>query len=167
MTKQIYRGEIYYAELSPAIGSEQDGYRPVLIIQNDSANRHSPTTQIIPITTKLKKATLPIHIYIAKRCGLETDSIALAEQLRTIDKSRIGEYVGGITAGELLLVEKALIISLGLKSEKGVIQDLTLCPRCKSNFEFAGRLLIKRGWQEVKETCDYCQVALGVSYGVF
>jgi len=167
MTKKIYRGEVYYADLSPAIGSEQGGNRPVLIIQNDNGNRHSPTTQIIPITTQIKKTTLSSHIFISKECGLETDSIALIEQLRTIDKLRIGEFVGEVGLGELTLIEKALVISLGLPIKKATILELTLCLRCKSNFEDAGRLLIKQGWQDIRETCDYCHMALGLNYGVF
>ena len=168
MTQKIHRGEIYYADLSPTIGSEQDGYRPVLIVQNNTGNRYSPTTQIVPITTQVKKTTLPIHVSISKCCGLETDSIALIEQLRTIDKSRLGEYVGEISSCEQARIDKALCISVGVdEQERPDVLDLTLCPRCKANFEQAGRLLVKRGWQEARETCDYCQVTSGVRYGVF
>ena len=167
MTKQINRGEVYYADLSPAQGSEQDGYRPVLIVQNDKGNRHSPTTQVVPITTQIKKSKLPTHVTISTFCGLETKSIALVEQLRTIDKSRIDEYIGEVASDELALIDKALVVSLDIKTKRPVVWDVTLCPKCKSNLEFAGRLLVKRGWSGVRETCDYCQVSPGVTYGVF
>ena len=111
---QIKRGDIFYVDLSPAQGSEQDGYRPSIIAQNDVGNTHSPTTQIIPLTTQDKKRTLPTHVTISKLCGLETESTALVEQLRTVDKSRLGEYVGRITPAEQLAIDKAIAISVGL-----------------------------------------------------
>ena len=167
MTQQINRGEVYYADLSPALGSEQDGYRPVLIVQNQMGNRHSPTTQVIPISTQIKKTKLPTHVVISTFCGLEVESIALVEQLRTIDKSRLGEFVGEVASDELALVNEAMAASLGITTKRPAVWDITLCPKCKSNFEVAGRLLVRRGWSEVRETCDYCQVSLGVTYGVF
>jgi mRNA interferase MazF len=121
----------------------------------------------VPITTQSKKSKLPTHVAISKSCGLDSDSIALAEQLRTIDKERLGEYVGEVASDELALVEKAMAVSLGLKPSKPTIWDVTLCSRCKSNFELAGRLLVKRGFSETHETCDYCSVGKGLTYGVF
>ena len=112
---QITRGDIYYAVLDSAIGSEQDGIRPVLVAQNNIGNRHSPTTQIVPLTTQHKKSNLPTHVQISSVCGLDADSIALAEQLRTIDKSRLGRYVGRISADEQAAIDTALSVSLGLE----------------------------------------------------
>ena len=114
MTHQIKRGEIYYTDLDPTQGSEQDGYRPCLIVQNDRGNTHSPTTQIVPLTTQSKKSNLPTHVLISKSCGLDTSSIALVEQLRTVDKIRLGEYVGCIGAAEQAAIDKALLISVGV-----------------------------------------------------
>ena len=116
MEKRIQRGEIYYADLNPVVGSEQGDYRPVLIVQNNTGNRYSPTVIIIPITGKNRKAPLPTHIPLSKVCGLEKDSMALAEQIRTIDRSRLGSYIGYVGKGVLSQVDKALFISVGLQS---------------------------------------------------
>lgn len=116
----IKRGEIYFAELSPFIGSEQGGKRPVLILQNDVGNKYSPTVIIAAITTKLEKANLPTHIFIpGQTCGLMKDSIVLLEQLRTIDKSRLLGRIGQADSKQMDSIEKALIISLGLNSQFG------------------------------------------------
>jgi len=116
MTKEIKRGDIYYADLDQTIGSEQSGTRPSLVVQNDLGNRHSPTTQIVPLTTRHKKASLPTHVRLSPACGLDTTSIALIEQLRTIDKSRLDAYVGRISTSEQTAVNRALVISLGLEA---------------------------------------------------
>lgn len=105
------RGEIYYADLSPVIGSEQGGIRPVLILQNDIGNKHSPTTIVAPLTTVITKAKLPTHICIRSH---GRDSICLLEQIRTIDKRRIKEYVNTVTPKEMDEVSRAVKISLGL-----------------------------------------------------
>lgn len=91
--KQIKRGEIYYADLSPIVGSEQGGLRPVLVLQNDMGNRYSPTTIVAAITSRETKSDLPTHVKIDAD-GLKTASTVLLEQIRTIDKSRLGQYVG-------------------------------------------------------------------------
>ena len=114
MKQQITRGNIYYADLGKTIGSEQSGVRPSLIVQNDVGNLHSPTTQIIPLTTQPKKASLPTHVRISPTCGLDSASIALAEQLRTIDKSRLDVYIGRISPEEQTTVNRAMLISLGM-----------------------------------------------------
>ena len=114
MKHQIIRGNIYYADLGKTVGSEQSGVRPSLIVQNDVGNQHSPTTQIVPLTTQRKKPGLPTHVRISPACGLDTASIALIEQLRTVDKSRLDAYVGRISQSEQTAVNRALVISLGL-----------------------------------------------------
>lgn len=111
---QCLRGEIYYATLSPSQGSEQGGNRPVLIVQNDVGNRHAPTTIIIPITSRFSKKPLPTHIEVDTSCGLACDSIALCEQVRTIDKSRLSSRLGAVSAEVMVNIDKALKISLGL-----------------------------------------------------
>ena len=108
------RGGIYYADLGKTIGSEQSGVRPSLIVQNDVGNLHSPTTQIVPLTRQRKKSNLPTHVCISSACGLGFTSIALVEQLRTIDKLRLNAYIGRINAVEQAAVNKALLTSLDL-----------------------------------------------------
>lgn len=102
MKDNIKRGDIYFADLEPVVGSEQGGIRPAVIIQNDVGNHHSPTVIIAAITAKTRKTNLPTHIQVdSSREGLEKDSIVLLEQLRTIDKSRLREYIGRLNAKSL------------------------------------------------------------------
>ena len=113
----IKRGEIYYADLSPVVGSEQGGVRPVLIVQNDVGNRHSPTVIAAAITSQKEKAKLPTHIELnADKCGLVKDSVVLLEQIRTLDKHRLRERAGQITPEDQKRVDQALDVSLGLGS---------------------------------------------------
>ena len=113
----IRRGDIFYADLRPVIGSEQGGIRPVLIIQNDVGNRHSPTVICAAITSQMHKAKLPTHIEIdAKEYGLSRDSVILLEQVRTIDKQRLREKVGRLDHGNMEKADAALQISLGISS---------------------------------------------------
>ena len=113
----VHRGEIYYADLSPVVGSEQGGIRPVLIVQNDVGNRHSPTVIAAAITSRHDKAKLPTHIAVGGgECGLAKDSIVLLEQIRTLDKHRLRERAGQITAEDQRRVDQALDVSLGLSS---------------------------------------------------
>ena len=116
MPKQIYRSEMYYADLSPVIGSEQGGKRPVLIIQNNIGNLYSPTVIVAAMTGKVRrKAKLPTHYIVNGYGGLGEDSIILLEQIRTIDKRRLKKYIGKLLPAEMESVEKCMIISLGLK----------------------------------------------------
>ena len=120
--EQIRRGDIYYADLSPVVGSEQGGLRPVLIIQNDVGNRYSPTVIAAAITSKLGKAKLPTHIDIhAEREGLSRDSVILLEQIRTIDKRRLREKMGHLDASFMESVNRAIAVSFGLYDAGGVI----------------------------------------------
>lgn len=111
---QVKRGDVYYADLSPVIGSEQGGIRPVVVIQNDMGNKYSPTTIIAPITSRSGKSQLPTHVEVAKDDinGLETDSIILLEQVRTVDKKRLKEHVGHVSAYVLKKINDGLKISL-------------------------------------------------------
>lgn len=111
--KTVYRGEVYYADLSPVIGSEQGGDRPVLILQNDAGNLHSPTTIVAAITSRTTKRPLPTHVRI-QGGGLSCESTVLLEQLRTIDKSRLTDYVGKISEEDLHRVDHAALTSLGM-----------------------------------------------------
>ena len=130
---EVHRGEVFYADLSPVVGSEQGGVRPVLIVQNEIGNRHSPTVLAAAITSqvsgrtpppfppaitsRLDKARLPTHINIrAEDTGLAKDSVVLLEQIRTLDKHRLRERAGQITAEDQRRVDQALDVSLGLSS---------------------------------------------------
>lgn len=109
----IKRGEIYFADLNPVIGSEQGGMRPVLVVQNDVGNQYSPTTIIVAITARLSKAKLPTHVEIkAVECGLERNSIIMTEQIRTIDKSRLKHQVSVLDEETMNKVDQALLVSL-------------------------------------------------------
>lgn len=112
---QIKRGDIFYADLSPVVGSEQGGIRPVLIIQNDVGNRHSPTVICAAITSKMNKAKLPTHVEISsKDYGIVKDSVILLEQIKTIDKQRLKDYVCRADQKLMNKVDEALHISLML-----------------------------------------------------
>ena len=115
MENTIKRGDLYYADLSPVVGSEQGGVRPVLVVQNDIGNKYSPTIIAAAITSKLNKARMPTHIEVsAKEYGLDKDSVILLEQIRTIDKSRLKEKIGELGEYKMNQVNRAMMISLGV-----------------------------------------------------
>lgn len=112
---EINRGDIFYADLSPVVGSEQGGVRPVLVVQNDIGNKYSPTVIIAAITSRLSKAKLPTHIELEKgKYNLEKDSIVLLEQIRTLDKRRLKEKVSSLDKLAMQRVDVAILISLGI-----------------------------------------------------
>ncbi len=114
---EIKRGEVFYADLSPVVGSEQGGVRPVLIVQNNVGNKYSPTVIAAAITSKTGKNALPTHIALgAQSCGLQRDSIVLLEQVRTLDKRRLREKMGTVDASSMKRVDEALQISFGLNA---------------------------------------------------
>jgi len=111
----IKRGDVYFADLSPVVGSEQGGVRPVLVIQNDIGNRFSPTVIVAAITAQIQKAKLPTHVEIdAKKYGFERDSVILLEQIRTIDKQRLTDKITTLDESMMKKVDEALQISIGL-----------------------------------------------------
>ena len=172
MQKKIKRGDIYYANLNPIVGSEQGDKRPVLVVQNNMGNEHSPTVVIVPITGNLRKNPLPTHVTIPKSCGLDNDSIALVEQIRTVDRSRFSDYIGHVFDELQPEIDKALAICIGLKMRRQTkveILELSLCPHCESDFKNSGFLLVKKsGWQEVKTDCDLCKAAAkGLTFCIF
>lgn len=117
----IRRGDIFYADLSPVVGSEQGGIRPVLIVQNDIGNRFSPTVIAAAITSQKAKANLPTHISLnAENSGLARDSVVLLEQIRTIDKRRLKERMGRLDDHSMSLVNEALSISFGLGADEQI-----------------------------------------------
>ncbi len=116
----IKRGDIYYADLSPVVGSEQGGIRPVLIVQNDVGNKYSPTVIAAAITSQRDKSNLPTHIKVnAENCGLAKDSIVLLEQVRTIDKRRLKERMGRLDESSMTAVNDAITVSFGLPTAQG------------------------------------------------
>lgn len=113
-TRPIHRGDIYYADLTPVIGSEQGGVRPVLIIQNDIGNQYSPTVIAAAITGGMKRKHQPTHVQLrGSSCGLFRNSTVLLEQIRTLDKSRLREYMGNVGEDKLRLIDSALRVSIG------------------------------------------------------
>ena len=106
-------GELYYADLSPVVGSEQGGIRPVLVVQNDIGNKYSPTIIAAAITSKINKAKLPTHIELPSSYGLAKDSVILLEQIRTLDKRRLKERIGELPPSTMVRVNRAILISLG------------------------------------------------------
>ena len=112
----VKRGDIYYADLSPVIGSEQGGIRPVLIVQNDVGNKFSPTVIAAAITSQKLKASLPTHIELnAECCGLSKDSIVLLEQVRTLDKKRLREHIGTLSEEDMLRIDAAIIVIMWIQ----------------------------------------------------
>ena len=117
MESTVKRGDIFYADLSPVVGSEQGGIRPVLIVQNDTGNRHSPTVIAAAITSQTGKSRLPTHINLAGgSVGLSKDSVILLEQVRTIDKKRLREHMGKLDDAHMALVDTAIAVSFGLEN---------------------------------------------------
>ena len=114
----VKRGDIFYADLSPVVGSEQGGVRPVLIVQNDVGNRYSPTVIAAAITSQKDKSKLPTHIELSSQsCGLSRDSIVLLEQIRTIDKRRLKEHMGRLDESSMSRINHALEVSFGLNAQ--------------------------------------------------
>lgn len=120
----VHRGDIYYADLSPVVGSEQGGVRPVLIVQNDVGNKYSPTVIAAAITSQTGKARLPTHInlHADTTCGLSKDSVVLLEQIRTLDKRRLKERMGALDLPSMQRIDQALSISFGLGRTRGGAQ---------------------------------------------
>ena len=112
---EIKKGDVYFASLNPIVGSEQDGERPVVVVQKNLANKHSPTIIIVPITTVLKRMDLPTHISISKNSFLKKDSMIIVEQIRAIDKKRLKAYLGHLKPEQMKLVDDAIVNVFELK----------------------------------------------------
>lgn len=182
---EVLRGQMYYADLDPVIGSEQGGTRPVLVIQNNVGNSFSPTIIIAPITTRVKKLRQPTHIGIPPFFGLPKSSMAMLEQIRTIDKSRLGDYVGCLDDDVMDYIDEALGISVGLQDPIGGertqgqrpadephddVPDemvLTLCGTCLRQFIYSPEHIVRRiDRTQTKEPCMYCHVRDGYDYRI-
>jgi mRNA interferase MazF len=129
MVTSVKRGDIYYADLSPVVGSEQGGMRPVLIIQNDVGNKYSPTVIVAAITSRLGKTKLPTHIDVyANKMGVARDSVVLLEQLRTLDKRRLKEKMGHLDEPVMREIDNAIAVSLGLLPHGARLSEVTQAP---------------------------------------
>ena len=190
MNHTYLRGDMYYADLGRGIGSEQEGYRPVVIIQNNVGNKHSPTVIIASITSKTGvKAKLPTHYYIDAEDGLELPSIVLLEQLRTVDKRRLGNFIGHLSEKHICGINHALAVSIGLIESVPKKLILCLCSTCADNFYGTGAYCVSNKvlghplaisdcvsgsgsyslrriapQQIEKDTCTYCNQRKGYDY---
>jgi len=186
-TDRILRGQMYYADLDPVIGSEQGGIRPVVVLQNDVGNLFSPTVIVAPITTQIKKTGQPTHVAISSRFDLPEQSMAMLEQIRTIDKSRLGKLLGSLDEEAMDRIDRAVRISIGwhdvspirqkethevyhdpLEEEPPFEMVLCLCLDCASQFYNSPNHIIRRvdPFQQVKDTCTYCDVRTGYNYRI-
>lgn len=135
MSRTYLRGDIYFADLDRGVGSEQEGCRPVVIIQNNVGNRHSPTVIIAAITSRKEtKEKLPTHYYVGLENGLDRPSVIMLEQIRTIDKQRLERYVGRLNEEQLSGLDCALAISLDLKHHIPDVLVMSFCSVCAENF---------------------------------
>lgn len=163
--RAIRRGDIYRTDLNPVFGSEQGGYRPVLVIQNNTGNRFSPTVIVAAITSR-SKHKLPTHVMLPTEIeGLERDSVVLLEQIRTIDKKRLDSYVGTLDNEFMKKIDKALNSSMAIrKRDKSVL--MCLCPICAKHFYDSPKHYIVRADpdQTAKETCMFCNTRQGYDY---
>ena len=163
------RGDMYYADLGKGIGSEQEGYRPVVIIQNNVGNKHSPTVIIASITSKRDaKAKLPTHYLIGAEDGLEMPSLVLLEQLRTIDKRRLSSFIGHLSEKHIQGINHALAVSVGLIESIPNKLILCLCRTCAENFYGSGAFVLRRvnADQTEQDTCTYCNSRKGFDYEI-
>ena len=165
--REIIRGDLFYADLEPVRGSEQGGYRPVVVVQNNVGNQHSPTGIVAPVTSRRKKANMPTHVDLFQINGLEKQSVILLEQTRTLDKSRLGNYIGQLPSDLMNNVNQALVISVGLLEAAPNHLMMCLCPACASNFYGTGAYLLRRvDDQPVKDICTYCGQRKGFDYEI-
>lgn len=165
MNQTYKRGDIYFADLGQGVGSEQMGYRPVVIIQNDTGNKHSPTVVVAAVTSKVDaKAKQPTHCFIGAEYGLELPSIILLEQIRTLDKQRLEKYVGRLSKTHLNELNHAVAISVGLiPAQENLV--LCLCKPCADNFRLDGKYdLIRVMENQERDTCTYCNHRMGFEY---
>lgn len=179
---QILRGQLYFADLDPVTGSEQGGIRPVLVLQNNVGNRYGPTVVVAPITSQVKKTDQPTHVEVPMCLGLPDRSMVMLEQLRTIDKGRLANYMGSLDRKTMEAVNDAVRVSLALNGQEPVSEPeqqeagssqpeemtLCLCPVCASQFFNSPEHVIRRvdPLKKEKDTCAYCELREGYLYRV-
>lgn len=173
MSFNIRRGEMYYADLSPTVGCEQGGCRPVLVIQNNKGNRHSPTVVVAAVTGNPQKAKLPTHYMLPASCGLSIPSVVLLEQVRTIDKSRFQAYIGTLSRDTMKGIDHAITVSMGVGHAKPAKKRndtmlLTLCGGCATQFYNSPEHTVRRAnpKQDYKEPCVWCSDRFGWDYKI-
>lgn len=159
------RGDMFYADLPQGVGSEQSGYRPVIILQNDMGNKHSTTVIVAPLTSVFHaKAKLPTHYTMKAENGLEKPSIVLLEQIHTIDKQRLQRYIGKASDKALAGIEYALAISLGFVDPLTKTIEIGLCSTCRDLLSRAGAFSIES--KNAACTCSCCGFPKGTVFRV-
>lgn len=169
MEPTYLRGDIFFADLGEGIGSEQKGYRPVIIIQNDMGNQHSATVVVAAISSKLgAKARLPVHCYLTAAYGLQRPSVVLLEQIRTIDKQRLDTYIGRLPAHQMRRVDRALEISVGLRSVDNKRNTVSLCNTCANSYLNVGVFSLRRikSKKVIWSVCSHCNQRYGLNYEI-
>lgn len=167
MERNIKRGDIFFAKLNPVIGSEQGGTRPVLVISNNTGNRHSPTVIIAPITSKVhNKTNLPTHITIRNFKGLDKESIILLEQIRTIDKQRLGRYVGHLGTALDICVNYAIVVSLGIDEPIKTPVKISLCQLCANRCSILPYHIERIADGNESAVCMCCDKNTGICFEV-
>jgi mRNA interferase MazF len=165
VNREILRGDVYFANLEPVVGSEQGGSRPVLILQNNTGNHFSPTVIVAAITSK-PKPHLPTHMPISCITELGDGSVVLLEQLRTIDKSRLQRHIGCIGSATMRVIDDALAVSLAMyRNKPSEPMAMTLCRTCKMAFEDSGYAAhLISNLNDAKGACDFCNHRRGFDY---
>lgn len=166
MNRTYYRGDMYFTDFGIGLGSEQMGYRPAVIIQNNTGNMYSSTVIVAAITSqKPQKALLPTHYPMGAESGLEAPSIILLEQIRTVSKERLDKYLGRLSIKHLQGLNHALEISVGLITPGQENLVMCLCKSCADNFRAANKYDLQRaGKRSIKEICTYCNHRMGYDY---
>lgn len=191
--REIRRGDLYYADLGENVGSIQGGSRPVLVVQNDIGNKHSPTVLVAVVTSVIKKLYMPVHAVLRKDYGLTEPSMVEAEQIRTLNKSQLERYIGHIDEESMEPTDRALVNSFGLlpfvdraakerikearwnhaietqpHSKDGTALELTLCTNCARQFFYSPDHIIRRVHRQAEENkiCMYCDSEPGWEYRI-
>ena len=168
----IKRGDMYYVDFNPVVGSEQNGIRPAIVIQNNMGNRYSPTYIVAAVTSRLSgKSDLPTHVLLSDVKGLPRKSVILLEQIRTIDNSRICSYITTLDSHTMKRVDEALAVSIGLYSKTLPLpvsseHEMCLCAKCADQYYQTHEYYIRRRDmnQTVKEKCDFCNTRSGYDF---
>lgn len=168
--RTFWRGDIYRVDFGDGFGSEQGGIRPAVVVQNNMGNWFSPTVIVVPLTSRVfSKSDLPTHSFVMTESGVDQTSLALAEQVRVVDKKRLYERIGHLNQGHMNELDNALSVSVGLSHERPNELRLCLCPDCARKFYESNRHFIRREnrYQRVKECCDICRTRRGFDYIIF